>query len=240
MEPRIDEIEMTPANYKFPPSIAPLIQPQQTLNLPALGVRTPQARSAPPETNTTTTPAMQTAKGWVGARWLASDPNGDALIYTVEIRGEDETEWKPLKEKLGEKYFSWDSTAFPDGEYRLRVTASDAPAHPPAEALTAHAEGDVFIIDNTPPRITGLAATRNGGKLEAHWRAEDALNNLSKAEYSLDGGEWTAAAPVGGLSDAMSLEYALSLDAAPGEHTIAVRVRDAYDNEAVEKALVRQ
>ena len=239
VEPRIDEIEMTPPNYKFPSSIAALIQPQQTLNLPALGARVPQTRSTPPETNTTSTPAMQLAKGWVGARWLALDPNGDAMVYTVEIRGENEAEWKPLKEKLGEKYFSWDSTAFPDGEYRLRVTASDAPANPPAEALTARAESDVFVIDNTPPRITGLAAARNGGKLEVRWRAEDALNNLSKAEYSLDGGEWTVAAPVGALSDALSLEYALALDAPPGEHTIAVRVKDEYDNEAVEKVLVK-
>jgi sugar lactone lactonase YvrE len=240
VEPRVDEIEMTPPNYKFPPPIAPLFQPQQTLNLPALGARTPQGRSAPPETNTTTTPAMQLAKGWVGARWLASDPNGDAMMYTVEIRGVDETEWKPLKEKLAEKYYSWDSTAFPDGEYKLRVTASDAPANPPAEALTARAESDVFVIDNTPPRITDLGSTRNGGKLDVRWRAEDALNNLSKAEYSLDGGEWTVAAPLGGLSDALSLEYALALDAPPGEHTIAVRVKDAYDNEAVEKVLVRR
>ena len=85
---------------------------------------------------------MQLAKGWVGARWLARDPNGDPLVYTVEIRGEDETEWKPLKDKVAEKYFSWDSTAFPDGEYRLRVTASDAPSNPPAEALTARMESD--------------------------------------------------------------------------------------------------
>ena len=239
VEPRIDQIEMTPPNYKFPPPVTLTIQPQLTLNLPALGARTPPARSTPPEANTTATPAMQPAKGWVGARWLASDPNGDALVYTVEIRGVNETQWKPLKEKLGEKYFSWDSTAFPDGEYRLRVTASDAPANPPAEALTASAESDVFIIDNTPPRITGLAAARNGGKLEVRWRAQDALHNLSKAEYSLDGGEWTLAAPAGGLSDASSLEYVLRLDAPPGEHTIAVRVKDEYDNEAVEKAVVR-
>jgi len=41
-----------------------------------------------------------------------------------------------------------------------------------------------------PPKITGLTATG------------DALNNISKAEYSLDGGEWTVAAPVTHLSDA--------------------------------------
>ena len=37
------------------------------------------------------TPAMQLAKGFIGARWLASDPNGDPMIYTVEIRGVNET-----------------------------------------------------------------------------------------------------------------------------------------------------
>ena len=68
------------------------------------------------------------------------------MIYTVEIRGEKETQWKLLKDKVAEKYLSWDSTAFPDGEYRLRVTASDAPGNPPAEALTA-ADGERSLRD---------------------------------------------------------------------------------------------
>ena len=55
----------------------------------------------------------------------------------MEIRGVNETEWKLLKDKVTEKYFSWDSTAFPDGEYRLRMTASDSPSNPPADALSA-------------------------------------------------------------------------------------------------------
>jgi hypothetical protein len=182
---------------------------------------------------------MQLAKGYVGARWLASDPNGDALIYTVEIRGAGEMEWKPLKDRVAEKYISWDSTAFPDGEYRLRITASDAPANPPSEALTARMESDAFWIDNTPPKITGLAATRTGGKLEVRWHAADALNNITKAEYSLDGGEWTVVAPVTKLSDSLELDYDLTLDAGPGEHTIAVRVADDYDNLATDKVVVR-
>jgi hypothetical protein len=159
--------------------------------------------------------------------------------YTVEIRGVSETGWKPLKDKVSEKYFSWDSTAFPDGEYRLRITASDAPGNPPSEALTARTESDPFIIDNTPPRITGLAAVRTGGKLEVRWHAADALNNVVRAEYSLDGGDWRVVAPATALSDSPELDYRLTLDAGPGEHTVAVRVRDDYDNEAAEKALVR-
>lgn len=80
---------------------------------------------------------------------------------------------------------------------------------------------------------------RNGGKLEVRWHAADALNNLAKAEYSLDGGDWTVVAPVGQLSDSMELDYAVAVDAAPGEHTIAVRVTDDYDNAATAKVVAR-
>jgi sugar lactone lactonase YvrE len=238
VEPRIEEIEMTPPNYRFPAPVTPLVSTQQTLNLPPLGKR--PAGGAPAFTidATTTTPAMQLAKGYMGARWLASDPNGDSLIYTVEIRGASETEWKLLKDRVAEKYISWDSTAFPDGEYHLRITASDAPGNPPSEALTARLESDAFWIDNTPPKITGLAATRAGGKLEVRWHAADALNNIAKAEYSLDGGEWTVVAPVTKLSDSLDLDYDLTIDAGPGEHTIAVRVADEYDNLAADKVVV--
>jgi hypothetical protein len=239
VEPRIEEIEMTPPNYKFPAPVTPLGSTQQTLNLPPLGKRPASPAPTFSIDVTTTTPAMQFAKGYMGARWLASDPNGDSLIYTVEIRGASETEWKLLKDRVAEKYISWDSTAFPDGEYRLRITASDAPSNPPSEALTAHMESDAFWIDNTPPKITGLAATRAGGKLEVRWHAADALNNVTKAEYSLDGGEWTVVAPVTKLSDSLDLDYDLTIDAGPGEHTIAVRVEDDYENLATDKVVVR-
>jgi sugar lactone lactonase YvrE len=239
VEPRIEEIEMTPPNYKFPAPVTPLLSTQQTLNLPPLGRRPAGGPATISFDTTTSTPAMQFAKGYVGARWLASDPNGDSLIYTVEIRGASETEWKLLKDRVAEKYISWDSTAFPDGEYRLRVTASDAPGNPPSEALTARLESDAFWIDNTPPKITGLAAARTGGKLEVRWHAADALNNVTKAEYSLDGGEWAVVAPVTKLSDSLELDYDLTIDAGPGEHTIAVRVQDEYENLASDKAVVR-
>ncbi|HLI85605.1 MAG TPA: hypothetical protein VKV17_16950 [Bryobacteraceae bacterium] len=242
LEPRVERIEITAPNYRFPAPAAASSTPS-SLNLPALTLasrsRSSRGETGSAEAPSTTTPAMPYAKGWIGARWLASDPNGDSLIYSVAIRGENETQWKPLKEKVIEKYFSWDSTAFPDGQYRIRVTASDAPANPPGQALAASLESEPFLIDNTPPAISGLTAARNGAKLEVRWHAADALNDIAKAEYSIDGGEWTVAAPVSGISDSPDLDYALTLDAAPGEHTIAVRVEDAYDNQAAGKVVVR-
>lgn len=235
--PRIDAIESTPANYKFPaPSI--LLTPSQTVTLPPIGKPAPSL--GPSSSLDSATPSMQYAKGFSGARWAATDDNGDGLIFTIEIRGVQETNWKLLKDKLKEKYWSWDSTAFPDGEYRIRVTASDLPGNPPAEALCTSMVGDPFLIDNTPPRIASLAGSQSGGKLHVKWSAADALSDIKKAEYSLDGGDWTLVAPVTGLSDSHDLVYDLTLDhIAPGEHTLAVRVEDDYDNQAVEKVIVK-
>ena len=63
------------------------------------------------------TPAMTFAKGYIGARWISSDENGDTLQYKIEIRGANETAWKLIRDQVRERYLSFDSTAFPDGRY---------------------------------------------------------------------------------------------------------------------------
>jgi hypothetical protein len=120
------------------------------------------------------------------------------------------------------------------------VTASDLPSNTKEDALTGQLESDVFVIDNTPPRITDLAGTSNGNKIRMRWHAADALSIITEAEYSVDGGEWTVVDPVTRLSDSRALDYDLELtDVSPGEHTIAVRVEDEFDNQAVEKVVVK-
>jgi sugar lactone lactonase YvrE len=232
--PKIDQIDITPYNYRFPAPAAQLtLSSAATLTLPAIGARTTSSRSGG-ESNTY--PAMTYQKGALGVRWTSSDENGDSLVYTVEIRGAGEKTWKPLRDKLHEKYYSFDSTAFPDGEYRLRITASDEPSNTPEDALTSSEESENFTIDNTPPAISGLRVTGDVVK----WHAADALSTLYKAEYSVDGGDWMVADPVGKLSDGKALDYELTLKGlAPGEHVIAVRVGDYNDNMAVEKAVIR-
>jgi hypothetical protein len=178
---------------------------------------------------------MTYQKGAIGFRWAASDENGDSLVYTVEIRGSKEQNWKLLRDKIHDRYYSFDSTAFADGEYRTRITASDSPSNTPQDALLTREESDPFIIDNTPPVITRLKASG----FVLRWHAADALSTIYKAEYSLDGGDWTVVDPVGRLSDSLALDYDLKLTGlAPGEHTVAVRVTDENDNTAVEKTVI--
>lgn len=235
VEPRIEAVEITPANYRFPlPTPA---STSRSLSLPPMGKR-PQITSTP--TVDSNTPTMQFAKGFIGARWSAVDENGDTLVFNLQIRGAQESEWKPLKDNVREKYFSWDSTAYPDGEYRLRVIASDLPSNPREMALSTQFESEEFLIDNTPPKISALQVSRSGKNLQVRWKAADALSVIKKAEYSLDGGEWMAVASTTYLSDSPELDYSLTVEnVTSGEHVIAVRVDDEYDNQATEKVMVR-
>ena len=56
--------------------------------------------------------------------------NDDQLEFAIYFRGENETSWKLLKDKLDTKFYSWDTTSMPDGAYYLKIVASDAPSNP--------------------------------------------------------------------------------------------------------------
>lgn len=239
--PRVEEIDIPQANYKFPAPSGSSLSSSNSLSLPPLGRRNqprPAASSAP-AAPTVTSPSMTAAKGWQGVRWLGVDPNGDALTAKIEMRGVAESTWKLLKDGVKEHYYSFDTTTLPDGEYVFRVTVNDAADNPPDQALSASRESEIFWIDNTPPAISGLAGSANGNRLEVSWKARDARSVIVKAEYSVNGGEWLVVEPAGRVSDWKELDYRLSLARPAGEVTIAVRVTDEYDNQSVDKVVVR-
>jgi sugar lactone lactonase YvrE len=237
--PAIEEIEIAPANYRFPAPSAPppVSQSPSTLTLPALGMHR-QVSVNPVVEPASTAQTLTYSKGTIGARWAAIDENGDPLIYRVEIRGLNEPNWLLLKDKVREKYLDIDSTAFPDGEYELRVTASDEPGNPEGEALTATLVSEPFLIDNTPPVIGGLTAERSAPGIHVRWHAQDAKSNITRAEFSVNGGEWKLVAPVGGLSDSPQADYDVTIPGGAGA-VIAVRVTDDFDNYTVRSVLCR-
>jgi hypothetical protein len=136
----------------------------------------------------------------------------------------------------------------PDGGYYLKIVASDAQSNPPEAALTAERESERFEIDNTPPLIEGLEATwaafraastpaRNQTLVK--FIARDATTSIERAQYSVDGGDWILCAPATHISDAPEEHYELTIPDLPaGEHTIAVRAYDRFENIGSAKTVV--
>jgi len=183
-----------------------------------------------------------TQKGYQSVVWTADDPNDDQLEFSIYFRGENETTWKLLKDKLDARYYTWDTTAMPDGAYYLKIVASDAPTNPNGEGLSSARESDRFEVDNTPPAIAQLTAESAGGAgaVRVRFQASDPASSIARAQYSLDAEDWNLVFPSGGLSDAPRENYDFQLQkVAPGEHTVTIRVYDQFENVTSAKATVR-
>jgi len=179
-------------------------------------------------------------RGWQTVLWGAHDDNDDDLLFSVYYRGERETAWKLLKDKVETRFYSWDTTTMPDGAYYLKIVASDSPSNPPEEALTAERVSDRFIVDNAPPEVVNLRSSVTGGSVEVRFEARDSASMLSRAEWSLDAGDWKLVLPAGRLSDARQESYIIMFPGlAAGEHTVAVRLTDEFENQSAAKTVFR-
>jgi len=251
--PVVDEIAVEPG-ARATQSTQQSGQPQQiTINLPSN-----QSGLSYTQDPATAPLSAVRDRSAVTVRWAAHDDNGDDLIYNVYVRGDGEKNWRLLRSRVTERFYSFDSIRVPDGGYRVRVVASDAPAHTLGDALTGERESDHFIIDTTPPVVTVLQGTVQSGVLHATFAATDATSPIVRAEYSLDASRWQLLEPVGKLSDSLTERYDLTVPLAdlaaspsqdepqaapapvtdPQEHILTVRVYDRYENVTAAKTLV--
>jgi hypothetical protein len=223
-----------PAGVSGSPSPVPLRNPQRSggaISPPAINVETgakPQKFEAPPQ-------GFQ-EKGYQSVLWAAHDDNDDDLTFAIYFRGEGENRWRLLKDKITQNLFSWDTTTMPDGAYYLKIVASDSPSNPPDQALADERESNRFEIANTPPRVENLRADTRGAAVKVSFEAISPSAAIAQAGYSLDAREWQIVFPEGLLSDALKESYQIQLpDLLPGEHTIAVKISDRFNNETAAK-----
>jgi hypothetical protein len=177
----------------------------------------------------------------IGVKWTVHDDNDDQMVYSVYYRGEGEGRWLLLKDKLTDKFYSFDASLLPDGVYTVKVVASDAPSHSPGEALTSEKESEGFEVDTTPPRIENLHASVESGQIHVAFRAVDSFSPVARAQYSIDAADWQFVAPVDQLSDSKTETYDFRVPLPSGpeaksgtggeiEHVVVVRAYDRYEN----------
>ncbi len=164
-------------------------------------------------------------------KWKADNPDSDDTVYTLEARRDGEANWRPVstgKTPLTSTSWEWNTETYPDGWYRVRVTASDAPANSPDRALTTTGMSTLFAIDNARPAITNL--TVNYPRAQA--RAADGISTISEMAFSIDDGAWIVGTTADGLFDDATedLRIDLAQGLGKGTHTLAVRVADSAGN----------
>jgi hypothetical protein len=166
-------------------------------------------------------------------KWKAKDKNGDDLEYDLYFKGVEEKRWKLIKDELTAKAHDWDTEAVPDGEYHLKVVASDLPANPEQDALTDEKASEPFFVDNTSPVVSSLRPVRAGDAsgYKITGAVGDNLSPVRSAHYSIDAGEWMSVFSADGIFDSQSerVEFEIG-QLEPGEHTIVLKAIDYFGN----------
>jgi hypothetical protein len=247
--PVVDEIVVQTGARVNPQAMQPQPVQPTTINLPS---GSSGAINLTPDQATGPLQALKD-KSAVTARWAAHDDNGDELTFAVYYRSAGEQNWQLLKDNIGDRFLTWDAAQLPDGAYRLKVVASDAPSHNPGEALTGERESDRFVVDTTSPTMGPLTARMESGEVHVMGDAKDAASPITHAEYSIDAGPWQYIEPVGKLSDSLTEHYDFSATippppanarmeklppADPAEHVVTMRVYDRYENSVSAKTTV--
>ena len=250
-------IESVTLNY-LPKNVAPGVEDVTVV----VGSRVPEGTHAEPESSTPNPYAapipMVRDKHSIAVKWKAQDENDDSLVYSIYYRGDGESRWKPLREGIEERFVNLDCDLFPDGGYTIRIVASDAPSHSPDDTLTGESTSPRFEVDNTPPHIESLNAQVEGDKLRVTFRAVDSFSPISRAEYSMDAGDWQTVEPAGKISDSKIENYDFNVPitatmdktesqvagkgvvaGAAEEHTLVIRVYDRFENMGIRKSVVK-
>ena len=180
-----------------------------------------------------------------GARafqWTAEDRNGDKLVYDIFYKEVGEANYKLLKENISENFFSLDGQSLADGRYTVRIVAKDTPENPSGTSLNGERISEPFDIDNTQPTVTSTETPlATGTRSRIAFVASDKSSYLTRAEYSVNGGEWVTVYAEDGISDGPTERYVVDVPLPnPGEYAVTLRVFDSQGNVGNTRVIVRR
>jgi hypothetical protein len=205
----------------------------------AAGQANQAAPNAPPHVDTSG--KVPAGTGVQTITWDASDPNNDALTYTLYFRLQQNGPWILLKDKLKDPTFEWDTRTVADGQYQVKVVASDALSNQPGEGKTATRVSDYYVVDNTPPTIGDIVTKVIGNDVSIGLRAQDQTSIIAAVEYTVDSSdEWQTVLPVDRIYDSPTEEVAFTMKGlAQGTHQVTVRATDSHGNQALQTITVK-
>jgi len=182
-------------------------------------------------------------KGAQSIGWQGRDDNNDRLIYRLEIRAVGENVWRELEKEYAGAVYTLDSQALPDGEYQVRIIASDRRSNPPNLVQEGEKTSEIFVIDNTPPEVKNLTAQKSGAQWQASFEAVDQLSRLKEAWYTVDANTWQLIYPADNVADQRRETYQFNIAnssvTSNPPSILAVKVVDANGNSGFGKTPIK-
>jgi hypothetical protein len=232
--PEVLSIQVMPTNVGLAANPAPQIDPNIALSgldpavfgLPAINVA----------------PRRVYQRGATSLQWTAEDRNGDKLVYDVLYRSVNESTFRPLRENIDENFLTIDGQTLADGRYVFKIIAKDTPSNPAGLALSGERITDPVDIDNTPPSVTVQGQpVVNGNTARVTFAVLDKASYLTKAEFSINSGEWQTVYADDGISDSQNETYTVQFPVSvAGEYVVTLRAFDVNGNSGNARAVIRK
>jgi len=207
------------------PNISPVVR-QVTIS------RRPQNR--PPQVTLRSPEAGQYLSKKQNMKWQAQDPDKDPLAFRVEASPDLGATWSEIAKNLREPKYDWDTTKQKDGQYLLRVTASDALSVP--DDPCANDVAKVVWVDNTAPSLMifkSSIAVDEQRRATVSAMATDKVSPIQSVEYQVDDGEWRSL-PIGVVESAIAVVTVVTDPLDAGKRKLTLRAFDAAGNVATE------
>lgn len=180
-------------------------------------------------------------RGATSLQWTAEDRNGDKLVYDVFYKQVGDTQFRLLRENIDENFITIDGQSLADGRYIFKVVAKDSPSNPVGTSLSAERITDPIDIDNTPPVVTPGQPSANGDTGRITFTVSDKASYLTRAEYSVNGGDWQPVYADDGISDSPDERYTVELPLkTPGEYVVTLRAFDVNGNSGNARSVIKK
>lgn len=192
--------------------------------------------------NVVAAPRRLYQRGATSLQWTAEDRNGDKLVYDLYYRQIGDADFKLLKSNLTENFYTIDGQSLADGRYIFKITAKDSPSNPANQTLSGSRISEPVDIDNTAPIVNAVGNPQiSGDNARIVFEANEAASYITRAEYSIGGGDWQTVYADDGISDSRRERYTIDVPVKnAGEYSVTLRVFDVNGNAGNARILIKK
>ncbi|MFZ5516039.1 MAG: hypothetical protein ACOY90_05345 [Candidatus Zhuqueibacterota bacterium] len=175
-------------------------------------------------------------------RWMADDGNDDELLFHLFFQLKGDQHWRMLKKSVSQKWHEWDSRLLPDGEFRIKIIASDEKENPVNLYKTDEMISDWFMNDNSGPSIGKLLvkqATRDS--LQISFQVSDTYSAIKEVAFSTNVEQWQLVYPVDFICDSKTEYFDFKIAApADGAFSVVVKATDTNHNIGFNRSMIKE